>query len=205
MPTEIIVFAKAAEPGRVKTRLAATVGDQQATDIYITLLDKALGTAVRAAENLSGHASIYYDGPLEHPEFVRLRNRYPALSFHPQVSGDLGQRMHAALSSSLETHDVAVIIGADCPALTPAIIEQAANQCAAPCHHCFVPATDGGYVLIASSKSDKAVFDGIEWGTETVMRRTAEQLDRNNLSWSKLTALSDVDTWADYKTQQHLL
>lgn len=205
MPAEIIIFAKAAEPGKVKTRIAATVGDAKATAIYIQLLNKAVGTAVEAAKQAACSAAVYFDGPRDHPEFQKLAAQYPSLNFHPQVGGDLGQRMSAAIKHSLKTHDVALIIGADCPALTPAIIRQAIKQAEPPNQFCFVPADDGGYVLVASSKLDAAVFFNISWGSDSVMEATAQQLNTNAISWSKLEPLADVDTWADYQSQKEFL
>lgn len=205
MSADIIVFAKAAESGNVKTRIAATVGDDKATEVYIELLNKAVWNAVEAAKQAGCLASIYFDGPRDHPEFERLASLYPSLNFHPQVSGDLGQRMYSALEHSLESHDVALIIGADCPALNPAIIQQALTAARPPKQFCFVPAADGGYVLIASCKPDRAVFSGIEWGSDSVMASTARQLDANQISWSTMEPLADVDTWADYQSQKELL
>lgn len=205
MPAEIIIFAKAAEAGRVKTRVAATVGDDKATQVYIQLLNKAVFNATMAAKQAGCSASIYYDGPREHPEFVRLSEQYRELGFHPQVSGDLGKRMLAALERSLLSHDVALIIGADCPALTPGIIQQALVSATPPNQFCFVPADDGGYVLVASSKPDPVAFSGIAWGSDSVMQTTAQQLDEKGIAWSKLGSLADVDTWADYETQKKYL
>jgi glycosyltransferase A (GT-A) superfamily protein (DUF2064 family) len=113
--------------------------------------------------------------------------------------------MLTALEQSLANHDVALIIGADCPALTPGIIQQALAATTSSNPFCFVPADDGGYVLVASSKPDAKVFTNIEWGTDSVMASTAEQLDTNQISWSKLEPLADVDTWADYQTQKKYL
>lgn len=205
MQAEIIVFAKAAIAGQVKTRIAATVGHARATEIYIRLLNKAVLNAVAASKQAACSVSIHYDGPRDHPVFNCLANQYPELAFHPQISGNLGARMHAALEQALSSNEVTLIIGADCPALSPEIICDALRSVGRPNQFGFVPAIDGGYVLVASCASNPAVFSDIDWGTSRVMATTAQRLADNNIAWTQLEPLADVDTWEDYNKQKQLL
>ncbi|HEX6633117.1 MAG TPA: DUF2064 domain-containing protein, partial [Usitatibacter sp.] len=94
-----------------------------------------------------------------------------------------------------------VLIGADCPALTADHLRAAAA--ALRTHDAaFVPAEDGGYVLVALARSIEGLFDGVSWGGAAVMAQTRERLTRAGARWTELAPLWDVDRPDDYARLQ---
>ena len=114
------------------------------------------------------------------------------LQLSVQAAGDLGQRMYEALRSGLCNYDRVLLIGSDCPAISPGYLERAAD--ALNTHDLVLgPATDGGYVLIGARKIDPTLFEGVDWGSEQVFAQTIERAQRRGIEWTALEALSDID------------
>ena len=108
--------------------------------------------------------------------------------------GDLGTRMALALESALAAGSPALLIGCDCPVLTPAYLREAAAALAEGNDAVFGPAEDGGYALIGAARSPSAqLFEDIAWGTSTVMQATRARLARGNWRWRELELLWDLD------------
>ena len=61
----------------------------------------------------------------------------------------------------------------------------------------FIPAEDGGYVLVGLRRPQPRLFAGVEWGSERVMVQTRQRLSELALSWVELPPLWDVDRPAD--------
>jgi glycosyltransferase A (GT-A) superfamily protein (DUF2064 family) len=166
----VLVFARAAVPGRVKTRLAARLGDWRAARLHARMTAHALRTAAAAG-----------CGPVQLYDTAKQRG------------ADLGGRMHRALSQALRRHRGAIVIGADCPALRPADLRRAARWLAGGYDVVLAPAEDGGYVLIAAKRVSPRIFSGIAWGGPEVYEATAERLDALGYRWRALQRLWDVD------------
>ncbi len=166
----MLVFSRAPVPGRVKTRLAARLGEWGAARLHRRLTAHALRTAERAG-----------CGPVELYDTAKQRGV------------DLGARMHRALSQALRRHRGAIVIGSDCPALRPQDLRRAARWLAGGYEAVVAPAEDGGYVLIGARRIDAAVFSGIEWGSGSVYEATARRLSERGYRWRALRELWDVD------------
>ena len=111
----------------------------------------------------------------------------------PQCEGDLGQRMACAFEDSFrESSPATVIIGSDCPSLTPEILT-AAFESLKTNPVVFGPATDGGYYLIGLTRPVPELFRGVAWGTEAVLAQSIEILARNGNKPSMLNSLADLD------------
>jgi glycosyltransferase A (GT-A) superfamily protein (DUF2064 family) len=108
----VIVFARAPRAGQVKTRIARRIGDAAAVRLHERLVRIALATA-RAAR--CGPVELHVGA--RHASFRRLQ-----VPVRLQRGADLGSRMHHALCRALRRHARAVLIGSDCPALTPAAV-----------------------------------------------------------------------------------
>jgi len=185
-----MVFAKAPRPGRVKTRLIPALGETGAAQLQQQLIERTLRTA--AAAGLGGVELWCAPGPDE-PYFSDCAKR-PELSVRAQGEGDLGQRMARALESALAEGSPGLLIGCDCPALTPAYLREAADALAGGDDAVFGPAEDGGYVLVGVARSPAAeLFEAIIWGGSTVMQETRARLARGNWRWRELATLWDVD------------
>lgn len=188
---EIAILAKAPVAGQAKTRLIPRLGAEGAARLQRWLLARMVETA--AAADL-GPVVLWCAGPQDHPDFRQCLDA-GKVSLQVQPEGDIGVRMAAAAAKS---PDGVLIIGTDCPMLTPALLREAAEALRA--HDAVVfPAEDGGYVLIGLRRPAPELFAGIEWSTECVMAQTRERLA--GLGWScvELATLWDVDRPADYE------
>jgi rSAM/selenodomain-associated transferase 1 len=189
--TLIVVFAKAPQPGRVKTRLAAGIGAQAAARLHARLVDRTLRTAIAA-----GCGPVELHGSPAHHAYLRAVARRHAIGLRSQRGGDIGRRMYEAFRQGLRRHDRMILVGSDCPALEAADVK-AASRLLKGHQAVFAPAEDGGYPLIGLSRNSISLFEGIEWSTGTVMRETRSRLVRLGWRWSELRTLWDVDRPAD--------
>jgi rSAM/selenodomain-associated transferase 1 len=189
----VAVFAKAPIAGHVKTRLAAVLGADRAADLHADLVRHALATA---AQSGIGPVELWCAPDEAHPFFARCAAETGA-SLHRQRGADLGERMAAAFESAFTANRRLVLIGSDCPALTPRHLQAAAAALAS--HDAvFAPAEDGGYVLVALSRAIPGVFERIEWGGAGVMAATRERLLEVRARWHEMPPLWDVDRPDDY-------
>lgn len=197
MRRAILLFVKYPEPGRVKTRLAATVGADAAARIYRRLVAAVLGSLPEG-----GDLVVAFDPPEKRAEIVAwlgeaLAGRYTV--FLPQAAGDLGARLERAFAETftLGFENVAVI-GSDCIELTPATFS-ATWQALATHDAVLGPSTDGGYYLLALRQPCAALFHGIAWSTATVRAETLARAQTAGLRMHELAALPDIDTEADWR------
>ena len=176
MKVAVLVFSKAPAFGKVKTRLAARLGDWRAARLHIRLTRRALRTAREAG-----------CGPVE----LHVTAAHAAFDVHGKVflqkGNDLGERMYRAL----RRHRRAILIGSDCPALAPRDLRQAARALCAGYRVVLLPTEDGGYALIAARAAPRAMFEGVDWGKPEVFAQTAQRL--GGMRWRKLRMLRDVD------------
>ena len=193
--TRVIVFAKAPEPGTVKTRLVPPLDGEAAAALHARLTKRALATARAAA---LGPVELACAPDIEHPFFRHCAECFGA-SLSAQGDGDLGARMFAASRRGLAAGTPVIFIGCDCPALTAAHLRAAARALDAGNDCALVPAEDGGYVLIGLARTDAALFHGIAWGSDGVMAATRQRLETLGWRWQALETLWDVDRPADYE------
>ncbi len=186
-PLLVVVFAKAPQPGRVKTRLAQSIGPQAAARLHLRLLERTLATARAAA---CGPVELHGTPP-DHT-FLRELARRHGIGFRGQSSGDVGARMSEAFRRGLRLHRRMLLAGSDCPALTPADFRRAARLLRG-CDAVLAPAEDGGYPLIGLARHSAALFDGVEWSSPKVMRQTRNRLAALGWRWRELRTVWDVD------------
>jgi rSAM/selenodomain-associated transferase 1 len=189
---EIAILAKAPVAGQAKTRLISLLGADGAARLQGWLLARTVETAVAAG---LGPIVLWCAGQPDHPDFRRCLGS-GKVSLQAQPEGDIGVRMLAAAAA--KSPGGVLIIGTDCPALTPALLREAAA--ALNGHDAVVfPAEDGGYVLIGMRRPAPELFAGIEWSTGHVMAQTREKLAGLGWSWAEPATLWDVDRPADYE------
>lgn len=192
-PTRVAVFAKAPVAGEVKTRLAPLLGSEGAAQLHARLVMRALATAVEARV---GDVELWCAPDERDPFFARCAERF-GVRLCRQEGGDLGERMGFAFRRSLASGRPLLAIGSDCPALTTRVLRAAAGALAT--HDAVVaPAEDGGYVLVGLARGVRGIFDGIAWGTATVMDETRRRLDSAGARWKLMPTLWDVDRPEDY-------
>jgi rSAM/selenodomain-associated transferase 1 len=181
----VIVFAKAPVPGAAKTRLIPALGADGAARLHERLVDRALETACAAR---LGPVELCCAPDRSHPFFAGCAMRF-GVALTEQGTGDLGDRMHRALAAELP----AVLIGADCPAMTPDYLREAAAALAAGQDVALGPAEDGGYVLIAANRIRPDAFARIGWGGPDVVEEQRARLRAIGWQWRELAPLWDVD------------
>ena len=184
----LIIFIKNPVLGKVKTRLAASVGDAKALDIYLQLLD----ITRKAALDTDCTRNVFYSDEIESDGWDNDRfNKFV------QEGDDLGQRMRNAFEQVFALGaEKAIIIGSDCPQLSSAIIEEAFSILERK-DVCIGPAKDGGYYLLGMKKLNRFLFEGKKWSTDSVLEQTLADLRQNGLSYGALPELSDVDVADD--------
>lgn len=191
--TKLIVFARTPETGRVKTRLIPVLGETGATEFYRRMLQHTINSLAKAR---LCNMRIDCLPDTQHGVFTDLQQRHK-LELYRQMGESLGERMANSLRSALSQYQQAIIIGTDVPSLTPAYIRQAIEALSGDVDVVLGPAQDGGYVLIGMKHYDKALFKGVDWGTEQVLQQTLDRAQNQNLQVHLLPALWDVDEPTD--------
>ena len=187
-------MARAPQPGAAKTRLIPALGAVGAARLQRRFTLQALVEASRAA---TGGVILWGAPHCQHRFFRALRRRL-AVELRSQSEGDLGARMAAVFAAY---SGPVVLIGTDCPVLLAAHLVAAARVLRGdgngPNDAVFVPADDGGYVLVGLRRPQPRLFEGIDWGSERVMAQTRERLSELGLRWLELPTLWDVDRPGD--------
>ncbi len=188
----LIVFVKLPVPGRVKTRLAKTLGADTAAALYRCFVADTVAAARR-----SGYSTrVVFHPPESAPAIAAWLGQ--GVTFLPQHGNDLGERMSDALHTALAGSARAVLIGSDCPDLPFALLHEAFE--ALITHQAVIgPARDGGYYLIGFSREGfaEAAFTGIEWGGPDVFEATMDTLAKNGVKVHVLPAWNDIDEYGD--------
>jgi rSAM/selenodomain-associated transferase 1 len=185
----IIVFAKAPVAGQAKTRLIPRIGAWRAARLHARLIRETIQTALAAR---CGPVELH--GTRPHSIFRSLNVR-----FRQQRGHDLGERMYRALA---QARGPAIVIGTDCPALTPADLQRAARCLRGGYDAVIAPAEDGGYALFGTNHPKREWFEGIEWGGSTVYAETVKRVQ--NHRWRALRRLWDVDRPEDLERLRSL-
>lgn len=187
----VIQFAKFPRLGGVKTRMQPFLTTQQSLDLHIRLLTHVN----RTLRNSDVFEVLALDHLGEHPVLDALAVHTPIIL---QKGEDLGARMKNALNWGLTKAKKVIIVGSDCAALTALHLQQVNEQLNVHTH-VFIPAEDGGYVLIAATQRTNEIFENIDWGTDEVMGETREILNKAGVSFTELSVLWDVDRPEDYQ------
>lgn len=185
----LIVFVKNPVQGKVKTRLAASIGDTYAVKVYLKLLDitREVTTKVKA------NRFLYYGSEIGEDNWS---NEF--YSKHVQKGADLGERMSSAFREVFRSNNKVVIIGSDCPSVTAELIEEAYSKLELA-DVVIGPSEDAGYYLLGMNNYYPELFNGIEWSTETVLPQTISAIKRSGLLFTRLHQLNDIDTIDDLR------
>ena len=186
----VVVFGREPVPGRVKSRLAAAVGEEVAAAVYRELL----GHTLRVAASIDADVVLALAAP---PAQGWRPER--AVAVEVQVAGDLGLRLADAFDRRFaEGYRRVVVAGSDCPGLAPHHLEGALDGLT---RHPVVlgPACDGGYWLVGVRAPALDVFTDIPWSTPGVLNATRARLRALGVGWLELEPLHDLDTEADLR------
>lgn len=198
-PVPVLVFAKAPDPGTVKTRLVPALGEGGAAVLAARFARRTLDTATRAAV---GPVVLMCAPDPAHPFFEVCRRRH-GVTLEPQGAGDLGERMHRAFAAHLATAAGAIVVGTDTPDLRPSDLVAAAEALRDGFDAVIGPAKDGGYWLLGLRRSADGLFRGIPWSTADVLRITRERIAGMGWRTHALTEREDVDRPEDVRALLH--
>ncbi len=187
----LLVFARAPEAGRVKTRLAAAIGDSRAHEVY-----RQLGRRVVDQVRDGPWSTVICHDPPGAERALRAWLGDDRLKFQPQDPGHLGERMAAALKDALSTGAPACLVGTDAPGVDASLVSEAFDALE-QADVVFGPALDGGYYLVALRSPAPELFRDIPWSTGQVLSRSVDRARTMGLRVHLLLPLRDVDTLAD--------
>ncbi len=191
-PVHIAILAKAPVAGLAKTRLIPALGAQGAARLQRQLTLRALHNARQAQ---LGEVSLWCAPDTGH-RFFRALQQHHGVDCRTQPDTDLGQRMWCALTAQ-RLATPCIVIGTDCPALTPRHLKDAARALSSGQDAVFIPAEDGGYVLVGLRREVPGLFAGVAWSTDHVMAQTRERLRAAGAAWQEVATLWDVDVPPD--------
>ena len=185
----VLIFTRNPELGKCKTRLAATIGDQAALESYIFLLKHT----VSITKGLCASKHVYYSEAVIEDDLwdTTIYSKYP------QKGMNLGERMCNAFADGFEQgYEKIIIIGSDMYDLSQSDIEHAFDALEAK-NYVLGPAEDGGYYLFGMKSLNSQVFKDKQWGTDTVLSTTLNDL--KNETFTLLEERNDIDYYEDIK------
>lgn len=196
MGSILIVFQKNTELRKVKTRLAASIGDKKALQVYLNLI----GYTKKIIDPLCIIKQIWYSSWIENNDIWDSKLYVK----RKQIEGNLGERISFSFKKAFENSEVkkVIIIGTDCAEITTSLIKEAFVSLET---HDFVlgPAMDGGFYLLGMNLFYPDIFHQIEWSTDTVFSKIVNQMNALNKSIHVLPPLNDIDTLEDWEKVKH--
>lgn len=192
---KIIVFAKEPVMGKVKTRLAGSIGDEAALQFHQQMLRDTLEMACKYR---LATVELHVSGNPDHPLIQSLAKQYE-IRVCAQQGRDLGEKMFFALEQSLVNSNYCVLIGTDCPAMGVDYLANALTALGRGQDAVLGPAEDGGYVLIGVRKIQQDWFCDIPWGSHHVLQRSRQKMISSGVQIEELQTLWDVDQIEDFQ------
>lgn len=190
----LIIMTRIPESGRVKTRLIPALGPDGASALHAALLDRTLRVADAHARQSGVDVEVRFTGSVE--QSAPFRTDRPG-TWREQQGTSLGDRIHSAVQAARdEGARAVVVIGTDCPELTPEGLD-AAWRSLETADVVLGPAEDGGYYLIGIQQPDPQLFTGVDWGTERVREQTLARCRERGKRVSQLSLRGDVDEVED--------
>lgn len=190
----VMVFTRNPELGKVKTRLAKSIGEISALNIYKHLLKHT----AHVMRSCNADKAVYYSVAMQQQDIWDNS----IFSKYEQKGSDLGERMYNAFTNAFsKNYDKVVIIGSDLFDISVKHLDKAFQELS---NHDIVlgPAEDGGYYLLGMTSLRKDIFENKSWGTDSVLNDTLDNL--KNESVFLLEQLNDIDTYDDLKNNDIL-
>lgn len=185
----LLIFVKKPEEGQVKTRLAESIGDKRALEVYRQLLviTKRETREVPVDKQVWYTPEVLNDDLWDTAGYVKNK----------QQGRNLGERMQYAFRHSFEEgYQKVIIIGSDCPYITEDIISRA--FAALDSNDLVIgPSADGGYYLLGMTAYHPHLFRDKEWSSSSVLEQTLNDAEKSDFSVKKLPELNDIDTLKD--------
>jgi hypothetical protein len=190
----LIIFVKNIKLGKVKTRLAKTVGDKAAFTIYKALVE----VTEKATSKMDVDKRIYFSDAM-------VNEKWPIDLKAVQKGTDLGARMSNAFQDGFnDGYENIVLIGSDLPNISSEIINHGFKALLKN-EVVFGPAEDGGYYLVGMSKFHQCIFENKAWSTSNLLEETLLELKRKKINPSLIETLNDIDTFEDLQDYPEFL
>ena len=189
---QLFIMLKEPHPGRVKTRLGRDIGMTAAAWWF----RHQSGSLIRRLGRDPRWQTVLAVSPDREGLVSRVWPRH--LPRWPQGGGDLGDRMGRIFRDAPQ--GPVVIVGADIPDITPAMIARAFAALGG--HDAVIgPAPDGGYWLIGLKRGARPVpsgiFEGVRWSSATALADTKASMGKVKIALTD--SLRDVDRAADLR------
>jgi rSAM/selenodomain-associated transferase 1 len=182
----VIVFVKNIKLGKVKTRLAKTIGHQGAFEVYSELVK----VTESATKDLEADLRIYFSDNV-------IETKWTSIYKTVQEGNDLGVRMKNAFKKGFEDgYERIVLIGSDLPEITEKHINNGLQKLKNT-DVVFGPAEDGGYYLIGLNTMHDFVFENKPWSQSNLLEETLAELNSKHIKFASLVTLNDIDTFED--------
>ena len=202
----ILLFAKEPQLGWVKTRMRPFLSDAQCVHLHQALcthIGESLANWQLCPTQL--HFGLCDVALGTRPAFLAQLCQRLNFDLQPQVVGDLGDKMSAAVCQTFQQGTQGVILlGADCPFLTREHLQGLLQSLVGGHNAAIIPALDGGYVALALRQHDSRVFTHVDWGSDQVFRQTLANFDALEWRYESLPALADIDRPDDLPLLQSL-
>jgi rSAM/selenodomain-associated transferase 1 len=196
-PRRLLVFARLPELGKVKTRLAADLGEERALAIYEAMLHDLLGSIGFSTPELEIECLW---PPTPAANGASLRRAFAPHAVAMQTGSNLGDRLSMAFSERFFFHKTQTIIaiGADDPLLPRTLLDRAFALLDSV-EYVIGPARDGGYTLIGcrAASYEPEIFQDIDWGTPSVLATTLAKIAATGRTLALLPERYDLDTAED--------
>jgi len=193
----LVLMAKAPIEGRVKTRLAATLGPAEAAELYANFLRDIFFIMEIVQDEREGLSLVLCYAEEGDEEAFEEIDREGSLML-PQRGADLGERLSNCLDDLFDYgFESIVVIGGDSPTLPPDLIGAGFDALTGDADVALVPAIDQGYCLIGMKRPHRDLFTGIRWSTPAVLDETRKRAADSGLEMVELPAWYDVDSSDD--------
>ena len=192
----LAIFVKTPGHSPVKSRLAADRGALYAAAWYRRAA-VAVAAVARAAQARFGVAAYW---AVAEPAAIAA-GLWPGLPSLAQGEGGLGERMAHVHAQLVARHGRGVLLGADTPQLSVALLGEALQWLDAPQPRLVLgPAHDGGFWLFGGNVAPpSAAWTSVRYSAPDTARALRASLDRHG-QWHTLATLTDVDHGADLRT-----
>jgi rSAM/selenodomain-associated transferase 1 len=183
----LLIFTRNPELGKVKTRLAKTIGDADALQVYKDLLQHTM----EQTQGVDCDKFVFYDSAIIDGDIWKEEDYHKRI----QSQGDLGQKMQTAFELLFDMgYTNCIIVGSDLFDLKSELIETAFTELQKN-NVVLGPAEDGGYYLLGLKEIHRALFQNKDWGTSSVFADTLKDLEAQKIHL--LQTLNDIDTFED--------
>jgi uncharacterized protein len=187
----LVIMAKAPRPGRVKTRLGASIPLVAVSSFYRCLLDDTMALA-RTLDPV--HVAVMCPGP-------DVRELTGLVGDGVRVVAQEGDGLAAGLTSvfaqfAADGRQRIIAFNSDTPHLPASVLRDAFGTLAA--HDVVVgPTHDGGYYLIGARAAHPSLFDSDGLGTASALEALLARARVMQLSVAFTQPFYDIDVLAD--------